>query len=214
MTSVMAGMTVVMETAAPLAIFSRWARVVLVPSLFLMQAGIWVLMGIAFREFLVLYLVWVPWDRIGDWLNKRASIRPAYAVLYDGSCGVCQATIRVVRSLDLLARVHGYDVHGDWDDIARRYPALTQHACLEHMHVITPTGRRRVGFEGYRALAWAIPVGWLALPLLYLPGARVLGRRVYSAVASRRSCPLDGRLEHPHASQSGDRGNSQTALRP
>ena len=190
LTSGIAAMTVLLETAAPLALFSRWLRVVLIPSLFLMQVGIWLLMGILFRDFLVMYLVWVPWDRLGDWIVGRWAGRPTYAVLYDGSCGLCRRTMGVVRALDPLRRVAIHDVHGDWPEVARRYPHLSQETCMAEMHVVAPSGRITLGFDGYRALAWTLPAAWLVLPLLYLPGVRWVGRRVYARVAARRACSI------------------------
>jgi hypothetical protein len=55
-----------------------------------------------------------------------------------------------------------------------------------------PDGVRR---EPFRRLLWVLPAGWPLVPLLYLPGIIVLGRRVYGWVAARRtttSCPLHG----------------------
>lgn len=188
--SFMAGMSVLFETAAPLALFSRRLRVILIPGLLFMQVGIWLLMGIRFRDFFLLYLLWIPWDRLGDRLVQRSQGQRTYALLYDGSCGLCRRTVALIHALDPLRRVQLHDVHQDWLAIARRYPQLSQHACLEEMHVISPTGRVASGFDSYRALACVIPAGWLALPILYFPGVRPIGRRVYAAIASRRSCPI------------------------
>lgn len=68
---VVALITVVVELAAPLALFWRWARVLIVPSLLGMQLGIFLLMGDDFRQFMVLYLFFVPWDRVGTWVSER-----------------------------------------------------------------------------------------------------------------------------------------------
>jgi predicted DCC family thiol-disulfide oxidoreductase YuxK len=187
----LAALTIVAETAAPLALFSRRLRAVLIPSLFVMQVGIWLTMGILFRDFLLLYLVWVPWDRVGDWLSSRWARRPTATLLYDGSCRLCRGTISVIGALDLLRRVRSLDVHTDWPRIADQLPSLTQHACLAEMHVVSPDGRVWLGFDAYRALAWWIPLGWLALPVLYLPGVRPLGRRIYGRIAASRACPID-----------------------
>lgn len=65
--------TVLVETSAPLALFSRKARAVIVPGLFLMQMGITIIMRVNFRPFMVCYLFWVPWDRLGTWLKARVA---------------------------------------------------------------------------------------------------------------------------------------------
>jgi hypothetical protein len=61
----LAGATVVIEIGFPLVLFSRRARAVLVPATFVLQTGIRVLMGPVFGQFMMCYLFWVPWDRVG-----------------------------------------------------------------------------------------------------------------------------------------------------
>ena len=63
--------TVALEISYPLALFSRKARWVIVPSVFFMQVGIWVFMGPPFPQFLICNLFWVPWDRISRNLTRR-----------------------------------------------------------------------------------------------------------------------------------------------
>ena len=63
--------TVAIEISYPLALFSRKARWIIVPSVFFMQIGIWVFLGPPFPEFLICNLFWVPWDRISHKLTRR-----------------------------------------------------------------------------------------------------------------------------------------------
>ncbi len=189
----LAGATIVLEVGYPLALISRRARWVIVPGAFLMQVGIRLLMGPTFHQFLICNLFWVPWDGVGRWLVCRFRGRQPCAVFFDGACGLCQGTVSVIRSLDLMQRVDCYDARHQWPVIESKFPCLNQEACLEEMHVITPDGKCVTGFYAYRELAWVLPLGWVALPLLYLPGVSLVGRWVYTFVASRRhrgGCPL------------------------
>lgn len=61
--SVLAGAAVVLEISAPLAVVSRRARLVIVPSLLAMLVGIRLLLGPSFIEFGICALFFVPWDR-------------------------------------------------------------------------------------------------------------------------------------------------------
>jgi predicted DCC family thiol-disulfide oxidoreductase YuxK len=168
------------------AVFSRTARVFMVPAAFLMLIGIRVLMGPTFGGFLVANVFWVPWSALGERL--LVWLRPAQrvTVLYDGGCGFCSKVIEVVRRLDLLDAVRALDVRSQWSTIALRFPALTHAACLADMHVIGANGTVTAGFEGYRELAKVLPLGWMALPVLYLPGVPAIGGRIYRVVADRR----------------------------
>jgi predicted DCC family thiol-disulfide oxidoreductase YuxK len=188
----LAFVSLVTETLFPLALVSRRARAVLVPAAFGMLVGIRILMGPTFGGFLTAFSFWVPWTRVIAWYAARP--RERYAMLFDGDCGLCQHTVQVVRRLDVLDRIDVLDVARDWPSVAVRYPGLSQAACLEDMHVVTPRGDVEIGFDAYRAMARSIPAAWPLLPLLYLPGAHGIGRRVYRAVARHRrssSCALD-----------------------
>jgi predicted DCC family thiol-disulfide oxidoreductase YuxK len=113
-------------------------------------------------------------------------VRPSRLLIYDGGCGLCQRSVRIVSRLDWLKRVRFADVDRDWDTLSHDHPALRRDACLAAMHVITRTGRILAGFDAFRALAAVLPPGWVALPVLYFPGVPAIGRRVYRLIASRR----------------------------
>ena len=62
--AVLAASALACELAAPAALLSRAAAAILVPALFAMQCGIWLLLGIPFPQTLLCYVFWVPWDRL------------------------------------------------------------------------------------------------------------------------------------------------------
>ena len=129
-------------------------------------------------------------------MEKSSGGQTRLTVLFDGDCGLCQRTVGFLRRLDLLRRVQFKDVVADWEEIHRRFPSLSQEACLTEMHVVAPDGKVFLGFDGYRALAWDLPLGWVIVPFLYFPGVPWAGRRVYRAVAGGRSrggCPVPHR---------------------
>jgi predicted DCC family thiol-disulfide oxidoreductase YuxK len=114
-------------------------------------------------------------------------------VLYDGGCGLCSRAVAMLSRLDLLHRLRFADVAAEWDRLSASYADLDRDACLTDMHVVTRCGGILRGFDAYRSIAWVVPVGWLMLPWLYLPGVPSLGRRVYRVIASHRrtaSCRL------------------------
>ncbi|MBI3322482.1 MAG: DUF393 domain-containing protein [Candidatus Omnitrophica bacterium] len=108
-----------------------------------------------------------------------------FAVLYDGECGLCRRSMELLRRLDWLGRVEPIDL-SDWPAIRKRFPGLDQEACKREMHLVTPGGKVAVGFYAYRVLARVLPLGWLALPFLYIPGVPWIGRKVYASVAAGR----------------------------
>jgi predicted DCC family thiol-disulfide oxidoreductase YuxK len=112
-------------------------------------------------------------------------------VLYDGGCGLCGRTSRVLRRVDWLRKIVYHDIAHDWPAIQAQFPQLNFDNCMRDMHVITDDGRTERGFDAYRLLAWALPVFWPILPLLYLPPVRWLGWKIYRRVADTRSCAVE-----------------------
>jgi len=106
-------------------------------------------------------------------------------MLYDGLCVLCTQTQRVIRVLDWLGRVERLNAQ-DQSTVLQRYPELATEDILGEIYVRTPQGGWAVGFFGMRYLAWQIPLGWLLLPILYLPGMNFVGPHVYRWVAKRR----------------------------
>jgi hypothetical protein len=71
LTLAMAAGSVLLELSMPLALFSRRARIILPLSLFLMQLGIGLLMNVWFLQFVLVYVFWVPWERVLESIRRR-----------------------------------------------------------------------------------------------------------------------------------------------
>jgi predicted DCC family thiol-disulfide oxidoreductase YuxK len=183
----LAALTIIVEVAFPLALISRYARWVFVPSMFLMQVGIGLTMGVWFIQFMFIYLFWVPWDSIGRAIQRvAASIIQQRAVFFDGGCGFCRKTVAILDHLDVLDRTDLHDAVNDWAGICRRFPQLERSACLQDMHVVTESGQVYRGYDAYRSIAWSLPAAWVVLPILYLPPVRWIGWKVYRHIADHR----------------------------
>ena len=181
-----AGLTVFIELAFPLVLVSRLARWALVPGMFVAQVFIYLLMGVSFTQFMFAYLFFIPWDKLGNGLRWLGARRGRYLMLFDGGCGFCRSAASVVARLDVLRRIEPMDVVNDWPAIARLQPSLSRERCLEDMHAVGPEGQVWTRFRAYRALAWAMPVTWPLLPLLYLPPVPWIGDKIYGYIARHR----------------------------
>lgn len=105
-------------------------------------------------------------------------------MLYDGKCVLCQQSLRVIRALDWRKKVEALDLH-DWATVHSRYDHLERDALMGEIHVVH-NERTLAGFFAMRYVARFLPLGWLALPLLYLPGMNWLGPKIYGWIAARR----------------------------
>lgn len=112
---------------------------------------------------------------------------PVLDVLYDGGCGLCTRTMGWLRRLDWLGRLRWVDINANWDQLEQMYPAVRRDRCVDEMHVVRADGGVTAGFDGFRTIAWHVPLLMPVAPLLHVPGVPAVGRRVYRYVATHRS---------------------------
>ena len=112
---------------------------------------------------------------------------------YDGACGMCSRSVRVLSRLDWLGTLGFQDMTAvppselpvDWSHAMRGMPMRTS------------DGRVLVGFPAVRRAFLRTPLGALVAWLFYLPGVAQLGAAAYRWVADHRkrggACALDTR---------------------
>jgi hypothetical protein len=72
----LAAVSMSVETFFPLVLFSRTARMILVPAGLAFLIGIRTLMGPTFEQFMICYVFWIPWHRVLDAIVEwRAAAR-------------------------------------------------------------------------------------------------------------------------------------------
>ncbi len=107
-----------------------------------------------------------------------------YAVLYDDQCEICQSFVAWLRLLDRRHRIDCLPI--DPAVLHDLHPHLFLDACLREIHVVTPDGNLRIGWDGVAVLARLFPVTWPIGALGSLPPFRELGRLLYRWVAANR----------------------------
>jgi predicted DCC family thiol-disulfide oxidoreductase YuxK len=108
------------------------------------------------------------------------------SVLYDGGCAMCRRMLGLLRYLDVFGVMVPYDVTNDWARVQQQFPQLDATSCQRDMHVVTGSGQIYAGYDAWRSLAWALPLVWVLLPLLYLPPVRWAGWKIYRQIADNR----------------------------
>jgi predicted DCC family thiol-disulfide oxidoreductase YuxK len=107
------------------------------------------------------------------------------AVLFDGDCKLCRASVEAVRMYDNSGVVDLLDIHDE--EKRALFPGLEMDALMEEIHVVDEHGRvwrgaraineilrRQHGLPGLLAYLW------------YLPGFPWLADRQYKRIARRR----------------------------
>lgn len=101
---------------------------------------------------------------------------------YDGLCGFCTRSVRILRALDWLGRL-------EFKDMTRVPPQelpVPMERAMEGMPMRTRNGRVHVGFPAVRRALVQTPLGLIPAALLYIPLISTLGRLVYNIIARNR----------------------------
>ena len=107
-------------------------------------------------------------------------------VLYDGACPLCQGSVRILKRLDWLKKLHFQDAR-DTRNLPPSEVPLVPKRLLEEMHLLTPDRKHAYfGYQAFRWMAWRLPLTLPLAPLLYIPGVPWLGNKVYLWVAKNR----------------------------
>jgi predicted DCC family thiol-disulfide oxidoreductase YuxK len=106
-------------------------------------------------------------------------------VIYDGQCGFCVRSLKVCRALDVrhAFRFHDANVR---PRIFASFPELASADFANAMFAVAPDRTVTRGFFAFRRMIWESPLMWPLMLLFYLPGAGILGPRVYAWVARNR----------------------------
>lgn len=113
-------------------------------------------------------------------------------VYFDGMCPLCIRSVEALGVLDLSGRLRFNDLEAleAWPPLPG-HPDVSLDDLRQELHVLAPDQSVHRGFFAFRRIARELPVLWPVLPLLYLPGASILGPRLYRRVAGSR-VRLDG----------------------
>lgn len=115
---------------------------------------------------------------------SQASPNPSTDTLYyDGACGMCQRTTKILRALDWLGRLDFRDMTKVPDE---ELPVSIEQA-MQGIPMRTRRGKAMVGFPAVRRALLQTPLGFLPSLLLYLPGISHASRATYDWIARNRA---------------------------
>lgn len=186
----LAGVGLFSELLMGLVLVSRRARLIMPAAIAATHVGILFLQNILFPDLILLPAVFYNFAGLPRAVARWLGAQPRQIrVFFDGQCGLCGRTVRILRGVDLLGRLDLIDFRRLPDDGPSSPDAQgVSRADLEsEMAVVDAAGRVHWGFAAYRVLLWEVPIGWPLLLVAYLPGVRPIGEAVYRYVAARRA---------------------------
>lgn len=117
-------------------------------------------------------------------------------LVYDGTCGMCRRTERLVRAFDWLRRIDSMP----FVDAASAMPEVAATSLEEGVRLQLADGRVLIGIDAVRGVMVQTPVGLLPGMLLFLPGLRQAGAALYRRVAARRATAATCRVDEARRS--------------
>ncbi|MGB7085867.1 MAG: DCC1-like thiol-disulfide oxidoreductase family protein [Phormidesmis sp.] len=154
-----------------------------------LHTGIYIAQRAPFFHYIALYSVFIPWTigvkRIANWLKWSQPSHKA-EIFYDGLCPLCIRSMTVLCYFDWFGRLVYRDLEVDWPVLSQRHPEITLEDCRAQMHLLQPDGSVEKGFFAFREIIKYVPPLWPLLLVMYLPGASVIGPKLYGVVAAKR----------------------------
>jgi len=117
-------------------------------------------------------------------LPSPADRPTADAVIYDGHCKFCTASVQKLARFDRRGRLSFLSLHDA--EVARRWPELGYDELMQYLYLITPAGRKFRGAEAFKHLSTRLPALYWMAPLLYIPLSMPVWQFFYRAFAKRR----------------------------
>lgn len=163
------------EYATPFLLWIPRAHLLAISLVTALQLGIFFTMNIGMFQItsivaVLIFLEKTDIDRFWKWLGGKKQ----YAVVYDGSCELCNACVKAIQAMNVMDKLTFADFRKE-----KYTPDMEKQIWL----VGDKTWK---GFYAFRKMACLLPAFWIIVPLLYLPFAGKIGTAAYDYVACRR----------------------------
>lgn len=116
--------------------------------------------------------------------SNNQKIKPL-RLIYDGRCQFCRKSAQLLKIMDLFGKLTYVDLHS-LEDPKALHSGLTQEKLLKELHLLNSQGNVWAGFYAFRRLGLDLPMLYIFAPLMYLPGAGIIGTLLYKWIARNR----------------------------
>ena len=118
-------------------------------------------------------LLFIHPQRIMDWIEMQRHGNgqgPRPKIIYDAQCGFCRSSVQLLQVMDLWGKLE----------------YISGPKGMSEMRLDLLDGKTYVGFFAFRCLVWMLPMLYPMIPIVYFPGAGILGPLVYRWIARNR----------------------------
>ncbi len=128
-------------------------------------------------------------DKIKAFITAKYG--PPTPVAFDGDCQFCVRTVGFLHRLDIFGRFEFLDFRDG--EVRQRLNIPLERA--EKEMLLKAKNDWVGGFDAFRTMSLSMPLLWLAVPLLWVPGVSLIGQMLYSMVAANRQLILGGKCD-------------------
>src|ERR1051325_8444965 len=114
-------------------------------------------------------------------LTMRTLMARELHIVYDGECGFCVRSLKLVRALDVFGRLRFYDSHDP--QTIQQFSQLVGANLDEAMYTVVDNEPLHEGFFAFRRLIWSSPLILLSISPFFF----FLSRRCFFLSTSYRS---------------------------
>lgn len=182
---------VIIELSMPFLLFNPGTRVTAIYLGFLFHLTLLLTLdvpAIFFFLFPPQLLLFISPEKIVAWIEERRELYRKsvfYRVVYDGDCGFCSNSVRMLKVMDLLGRLEFVDFRAQ-KELKDLHPKLDAVKARSQLFMITSQGELFGGFFAFRRMTLLLPMMYPLILLFYFPGAAILGPWVYAGIAKNR----------------------------
>jgi predicted DCC family thiol-disulfide oxidoreductase YuxK len=141
-----------------------------------------------FFHFVPQFLLFLNPQMIMERIDKarvKNRARGRLTLIYDGSCGFCRMSVRVLKTMDIFDALRKVNYHTE-NTLQALHTRLTPQICHGQLHVVGRNGSLYGGFGAFRRMMLELPMLWPFVPIAYIPGMVVPGNLVYKIIAKNR----------------------------
>jgi predicted DCC family thiol-disulfide oxidoreductase YuxK len=133
-------------------------------------------------------LLFINPNTILRWIEMKRhynAAAPRPKLVYDGHCGFCRESVRKLQVGDLYNAVEYVDFQTH-PDLSLIHPSLTKEKAKSKVYLVEADWSIFGGFFAFRRMCLMMPLFYPLVPVMYFPGAGIVGPLVYQWIAEHR----------------------------
>jgi len=172
-----AWLTIILEVGFLVMVVLKRSISLFIIGIFGMQILIFLAQGLFFFDLIMLYGLFIPWDR----LFKKFTSKTKIEVVWDGKCHFCARSLIIFKLLDIRSNIYFYSQ----SDLPERIGKFKNMDFSNYMYVFKD-GKTFEGYKAFRELINHFKIFFLIVFVMKMPYIEKIGSHIYNYVSNQR----------------------------